>query len=396
MGRNVKHTLFYSPLYCDFWDRHDVICIEEEEGIIGSTVALRIRSMIFQENGYYIEWPDRFEYTIAKRVGNGITGADVMRIFNVCLKHGFFDQQKFDNYRIITSGDIQATWLEVMRQCRRVVSVSATFWLISSEGIGISSEEIGINAAESTQKEVIKKVSNKESGAAEAATPVIPVTDTGDQVQSNPPKRNAGPRKTMIPPTLDQCLEYFMRQYNPKNPGTWYPDKCRNEGTEFYNHYTANGWRQGKGTGRPIVNWESAAANWISREKKGIFREGPATAATPAPIRTNYSQRSDAQMLPQIERDINYCYNQFCDNPEAFNLSLIVIRYYDHMKGTGMTKQLASQEAQIQDHAVKELNRLQIELNDEIVMAYKKRFAVLELFNRYRAAKEENIFFLKQ
>ncbi|OYP38904.1 hypothetical protein [Rhodopirellula sp. MGV] len=36
---------------------------------------------------------------------------------------------------------------------------------------------------------------------------------------------------------------------------------------EFWDHYEANGWRQGKGTGRKIVNWQAAFRGWVRRQK---------------------------------------------------------------------------------------------------------------------------------
>lgn len=37
------------------------------------------------------------------------------------------------------------------------------------------------------------------------------------------------------------------------------------EAAPFFDHYEANGWKQGRGSGRPIQNWKAAARAWIRR-----------------------------------------------------------------------------------------------------------------------------------
>lgn len=57
-------------------------------------------------------------------------------------------------------------------------------------------------------------------------------------------KKNVGDN----PPTVEEVRQYM----NFKN----YPD----EAEAFVNHYTANGWVQGRG--KPLKDWKAAVANW--------------------------------------------------------------------------------------------------------------------------------------
>ena len=54
-----------------------------------------------------------------------------------------------------------------------------------------------------------------------------------------------------IPPSMEAVFTWFAEASYPEN-----------EAIRFFNHYNANGWKQGRG--RPITNWMAAAAKWIS------------------------------------------------------------------------------------------------------------------------------------
>lgn len=51
-------------------------------------------------------------------------------------------------------------------------------------------------------------------------------------------------------PTLDDVRAFCAARDNSVDP------------EKFHAHYTANGWRQGKGTGRPIKDWKAAVITW--------------------------------------------------------------------------------------------------------------------------------------
>lgn len=119
--------------------------------------------MVYKDNGYYLEWPDKFEYTVAKRVGNSFTGALVGEIFKSCIKHDLFDKDLFEQYKIVSSRGIQKRWLEVMHGLRRKVIINAHYWLISSEETGVYAEETHAPPTFSTQKETkVKEIKKKE------------------------------------------------------------------------------------------------------------------------------------------------------------------------------------------------------------------------------------------
>ena len=156
MARPNKYDLRYFPLDVGFFDNHKTIMIEEDFGVKGGYLAIRLMAMVY-EKGYFLEWRGKAEFSCAKRVGNGYTSALVCEILNSCLKHGLFDRSLFDKYGILTSKGIQERWLEVMKGMRRKHEVNVQYWLVSSEDNKVSSEETTMPATFSTQKEMKEK-----------------------------------------------------------------------------------------------------------------------------------------------------------------------------------------------------------------------------------------------
>ena len=94
----------------------------------------------------------------------------------------------------------------------------------------------------------------------------------------NPKPKEMRPR--FEPPTIAEVREYCRERKNEVDP------------EQFHDHYTANGWVQGRG--KPIREWKAAVRTW---EKNGIQRSGSyssqatATVSKPAqPI--GYGRRS--------------------------------------------------------------------------------------------------------
>lgn len=113
-----------------------------------------------------------------------------------------------------------------------------------------------------------KTLSNKRKKAANKRWAASGVTVKGDasalQVQS---KSNANHKPLTInhkpvirgrftPPTLEQVKEYCDQRSNNVSPDM------------FIDHYTANGWVQGKG--KPIKDWKACVRTW---EKNGFSKK---------------------------------------------------------------------------------------------------------------------------
>lgn len=166
MARIVRSGLDYFPLDVDFFDDHKLLMIEEEHGIRGGYLAIRLIGMIYKE-GYFLKWEDSSPFSVAKRVGNAYTGNEVESIVKSCLKYDLFDIEKFNGFSILTSKGIQKRWLHIMNSFRRKVEINVAYVCISSEEIPDKQHLSTDNLQESTQRK------GKEKKGKEIITPAV-------------------------------------------------------------------------------------------------------------------------------------------------------------------------------------------------------------------------------
>lgn len=376
MGRPKKFNLSYFPLDVGFFDDHKVISIEETAGIKGGYIALRLMAMVYADMGYYLEWPQKFEFSAAKRIGNGVTGASVAEILKLCLKYELFNKQVFEKHAVITSAGIQKRWQMVMTILRRKIEVNDAIWLISSEDTPVSSEETTVPATESTQKEIKlnekKGNEKKHLSAAGAGTPTKNDFSNGT-VETG--KRNAG-RKIFVPPMIDEVKAYFLEKIGSKDdPRSWPEVKCNMEAGKFIDHYIANGWKQAK---KPIVDWQAAVRNWIRNAQEGAFSHstpGPQVAPIVKPV-----IEKRMRTLTEQEQDINYLYETYLDGKCGF--LNVQPAYYDYLKQNRLISFSEDEITDIKTRSINNLQQLQIPNTEQTLKTMMKKEGLLEFFSK--------------
>lgn len=81
-----------------------------------------------------------------------------------------------------------------------------------------------------------------------------PNTNTNTNTNKPPlPPTRGRETKRFQPPSVEQVAEYISQHEYPVDP------------QEFIDHYTANGWVQGKG--KPIKDWQAAVRTWANKRK---------------------------------------------------------------------------------------------------------------------------------
>jgi len=381
MARPSKQGMDYFPYDTDLDQDDKLGMIIGEFGHKGEYAYTKLLCWIYKNEGYYTEWKEDVQLRFIRRYSycgfslSFIVGELVPR----CIKWGLFDKTVFDAFQILTSMRIQETWLQATRQ-RTGRLYNPNYWLIE------------VNTALQTGEtklipEVIDKV--KESKSEESKEKeVLALNVPPPAIISDPEivKKTAG-TKRFIPPTLDEAKEFFKKIIgNPKKPGHWPADKCENEAGKYHNHYTANGWKQGRG--KPIVDWEAAARNWITNEREGAFSPPTYTSqqkqSTPAP--------EQKPVLTKLEIEVNYLYDSFCEDQSRVTIISVDPLHYDLVKKAGLITFSNEKVEEIKGKVSNYLNEQKITINDQSMLKYMKRFGILEFFKEKSKQGLEVIF----
>lgn len=203
------------------------------------------------------------------------------------------------------------------------------------------------------------------------------------QVIGHPPERT---KKVFVPPELKQVQDYFVSTIgNPKNQDAWPADKCFNEASACFDHYTANGWIQGRG--KKIVDWKASCRTWIRNELKGVFQKpthGPPKAE---------SQKQVLKVAPaepdKFQSEVNYLFDRFCEDEENVTVISAEPVHYDTLKKAGLINFNGQRITQIRKAAQLNLNGNGDETK---LLAMMKRLGVLEFFKELKQQNKTVVF----
>lgn len=172
MGR-LKQGLDYFPMSTDFIHDRIVRRVMKHEGDSAFVILVETFSYIYSGKGYYVVADDEFFDELADNLFN--TDVDeVKRAILLSVDYGLFDQVLFQQYRILTSAEIQRQYLFITKR-RSGSLIEPDYCLLEAEELTSyrSSGSGGVESAPSAcENEVVA-----ESGDA--------VTQTVDAVAYN-------------------------------------------------------------------------------------------------------------------------------------------------------------------------------------------------------------------
>jgi hypothetical protein len=231
-------------------------------------------------------------------------------------------------------------------------------------------EEMTKTLDQSTQ---MKEEESKEDKSKALLAPAVPA-------ESKIIKRFVAPERNLVRDF------YLSTMGNTQSPGSWPADKCRMEADTCFDHYTANGWVQGRG--KPIKDWQAACRNFIRNELKGTFSPKSETKAQKNSIPV---QKIDTD-IPKIAKDLNYLYGQFLENPDHVTIISVDPAQYDYLKSAGRLAFSAEAVDEIMKVAVRTINEKNPPFDDAKLKTYMKKLGVIEFFNHLKSSGKEVVF----
>lgn len=109
MARPTKNGLDYFPLDVNFLEDIKTRRIVRSCGIKSVVVIIDLLSLIYRDEGYYLEWNDDMNFLISDSLD--MEEEDVSAVVEKALEVGFFCKEVFQEERILTSTGIQRRFL---------------------------------------------------------------------------------------------------------------------------------------------------------------------------------------------------------------------------------------------------------------------------------------------
>lgn len=202
MARPIKKGLSYFPKDTATFSNRKIRRLLKEFGTNGYTTFDYILCIVYEDNGYFLEYNDELAFDISDFLGNGVTEEEVKNIINGCIKIGLINQKAFDALKIITSSGIQKRYL----LAKRGGVIDAKHLVIAAE--------TPINDATSTQSKVkeTKENESKEKGVKENQPPIF-LTDFSEQ--KNNSSQTAPSNETIFHACTEPCKINFIK-YSPQ------------------------------------------------------------------------------------------------------------------------------------------------------------------------------------
>lgn len=237
---NQKEGLDYFPMQC-VTDK-SIELVTAEFGIQAYAIIVKLLQIIYGGHGYYCEWDDEVLLLFAKE--NALAGCKCVSLINeivfCCMRRGVFSRPQYEENGILTSREIQETFLHAAKR-RKVVEMKKTYLLLKvahlPENVKILDENVNIL---SENVYILKQRKEEEN-----------ITTIS---------------KAQIP-TLDEVKGYAAKNGMQMNL------------EKFYAYYQKSGWIDKNGN--PVTDWKAALDYWRLNERKAGSQTQPMRPGKP-------------------------------------------------------------------------------------------------------------------
>ena len=156
-GRPTKQGIDYFPLDVGFFTDVKIRKISRACGSQSTSILICLLCNIYKDEGYYILWDEDLPFVIADTVG--VSEGAVKEVLIKSLQVGFFDQELYEKYKILTSSGIQKRFLLATYQRKETTIIPE--YLINCANNSINCTNNSINHSDNEQSKSKVKVNRK-------------------------------------------------------------------------------------------------------------------------------------------------------------------------------------------------------------------------------------------
>ena len=156
-GRPTKQGIDYFPMDVGFFTDVKIGKISRACGSQSTSILICLLCNIYKDEGYYILWDEDLPFVIADTVG--VSEGAVKEVLIKSLQVGFFDQELYEKYKILTSSGIQKRFLLATYQRKETTIIPE--YLINCANNSINCTINSINHSDNEQSKSKVKVNRK-------------------------------------------------------------------------------------------------------------------------------------------------------------------------------------------------------------------------------------------
>lgn len=162
MARPEKRGIDYFPLETGFLNDLKVRRILKTCGASSISVLLFLLSNIYDDEGYFLKWNDDIAFLAADNLG--LDEQEVLDVLKVAFKVGFFDENMFVKYNILTSKGIQERYIAAVSRRKKITLIKEFIVTLSCTNVsnniiivninGVNDDINRVDVGKSTQSKV--------------------------------------------------------------------------------------------------------------------------------------------------------------------------------------------------------------------------------------------------
>lgn len=156
-GRPTKQGIDYFPMDVGFFTDVKIRKISRACGSQSTSILICLLCNIYKDEGYYILWDEDLPFVISDTVG--VSEGAVKEVLIKSLQVGFFDQELYEKYKILTSSGIQKRFLLATYQRKETTIIPE--YLINCANNSINCTNNSINHSDNEQSKSKVKVNRK-------------------------------------------------------------------------------------------------------------------------------------------------------------------------------------------------------------------------------------------